>query len=95
MVVPKGQYATAYQQQSWAGKHVVLEPGRYDTPDLEALGLNGWAISSISMGSGIRIRAYRQPGFQGTSLVLNGQSVSDLIPLGWNDSIVSIIVERR
>jgi hypothetical protein len=94
VVVPRGLYATAYQHQGYAGGHVVLEPGRYDDADLPGLGLDGWAISSLYVGSGVRVIAYRQPGFQGTPLVLNA-SVGDLIPLGWNDAIRSIVVEAE
>lgn len=94
VVVPRTRYATAYQYEWFGGGHVILEPGRYDTADMQGLGLDGWAISSIYVGSGVRIKAYKQPGFQGTPLVLD-TSVDDLKPLGWNDVIQSIIVETR
>jgi hypothetical protein len=93
VVVPRGLYATAYQHQGYAGAHVVLEPGRYDSADLPGLGLSG-AISSVYVGAGVRVLAYRQPGFQGTPLVLSA-SVGDLIPIGWNDAIQSIVVEAE
>jgi hypothetical protein len=94
VVVPRGRYATAYQYEWYSGGHVVLEPGRYDTADMQGLGLGNWAISSMYVGASVRIKAYKQPGFQGTPLVLEG-SVGDLKPLGWNDVIQSVIVEAR
>jgi hypothetical protein len=94
VVLPKNRYVTAYQYEGFKGSHVLLEPGRYDTADLQGLGLSGWAISSLYVGSEVRIRAYSQPGFQGTPLVLDA-SVGDLGPLGWNNVIESLIVERR
>ena len=94
VVVPKNRYVTGYQYEGYAGKHVVVEPGRYDTADLQALGLDGWAISSLYVGSEVRVTAYRQAGFQGPPLVLES-SVGDLGPLGYNNNILSMIVERR
>ncbi|MBN1209131.1 MAG: hypothetical protein JXB05_30015 [Myxococcaceae bacterium] len=94
VVLPKNHYITAYQSEGYQGAHVLLEPGRYDTADLQSLGLNGWAISSVYVGSAVRVRAYSQPGFQGQPLILDG-SIGDLGPLGWNNVIVSMIVEER
>ena len=94
VVFPKGKTAVAYQHQ-WSGGHVILEPGRYDQADLADLGLNGWGISSLYVPSGVRLRGYRQPGFQGGSLVLDGVSRGNLHEIGWNDDIRSIVVELR
>jgi hypothetical protein len=94
VVLPKNHYGTAYQYEGYQGAHVLLEPGRYDTADLQSLGLSGWAISSVYVGSAVRIRAYSQPGFQGQPLILDA-SVGDLGPLGWNNVIESMIVEKR
>ncbi|MEM1201729.1 MAG: hypothetical protein AAGN66_00720 [Acidobacteriota bacterium] len=95
IIAPRNRYVTAYQNAGYHGDLLMLEPGRYDEGDLRDLGLDGWGISSIYVGNQVKVRAYRQSGFRGTPLVLDGSGTGNLQNLGWNDAIRSIIVEAR
>jgi hypothetical protein len=86
-----------YQDINYKGA-VISFNGIRDVPDLRAYPMNGsqnWndRISSIKVGTGVKLIVYKDINYKGGSYELTGPAwISTLVSNGWNDKISSFRV---
>ena len=64
--------AAVYDNDNFTGRSAVLQPGRYDLDQLEALGVENDTIWSVCVASGCTATLYRDAQFSGDTRVLSG-----------------------
>lgn len=95
---PSSSQAAVYENANYCGAYIIF--GSTDQPDLRVLkigapGVPHWSdrISSIRVGSNMKLIGYQEPYYKGSSVTLSGPvDITDLSGSGWNDTISSLRV---
>jgi hypothetical protein len=89
---PGPEEVYVYKNGNYAAPCKVLIPGFY--PDYPNTGLDNDSISSLKVGSSVRVKAFRDARYASTSITfLALSSIPDLTAYGFNDAISSLRVE--
>ncbi|MGO1070086.1 hypothetical protein [Lysobacter sp. CA199] len=86
---PPTREVMIYEHSEFTGRLQVLGPGRYDAANL-SIGDN--SLSSLLVPSGMIVRLYELPNFQGAFVDVNEDTAA--ISMDWNDRVSSIVVSE-
>jgi hypothetical protein len=95
---PSMSQMAIYENANYCGAYIIF--GSTEQPDLKVLkigapGAPHWndRISSIRVGSNMKLIAFQDPNYKGSSVTLSGPAdIMDLSGSGWNDTISSFKV---
>lgn len=82
-----------FQHADYSGYSAKLKVGNYTLADLRSYGISNDDLSSIKVPSGLKVTAYKDDNYGGTSWVFTADE-SNLSNKGCNDAISSLKVER-
>lgn len=88
------EVSRVYQHCDFNGWEVALPEGEFSLAQLESLGVNNKAISSLRVDDGYEVVLFENSNFSGRSVTLSA-SDSCLVDNGFNDATSSIKIRKR